>query len=90
MMGQPCHMERIMAIARKHNLAVIEDAAQAHLSEYQGKKLGTIAPLGCFSFQTSKTIACGEGGAIIGDDEELMDKCYTVHNHGTPAGAGPK
>jgi perosamine synthetase len=39
--------------------------------------------LGCFSFQTSKTIACGEGGAIIGDDEELMDKCYTVHNHGT-------
>jgi len=83
MMGQPCHLERIIAIARKHNLAVIEDAAQAHLSEYQGKKLGTIAPLGCFSFQTSKTIACGEGGAIVGDDEALMDKCYTVHNHGT-------
>jgi dTDP-4-amino-4,6-dideoxygalactose transaminase len=83
MMGQPCHLERIMAIARRHNLAVIEDAAQAHLSEYQGKKLGTIAPLGCFSFQTSKTIACGEGGAIVGDDEALMDKCYTVHNHGT-------
>jgi perosamine synthetase len=83
MMGQPCHLERIMAIARKHNLAVIEDAAQAHLAEYQGKKLGTIAPLGCFSFQSSKTIACGEGGAILGDDEALMDKCYTVHNHGT-------
>jgi dTDP-4-amino-4,6-dideoxygalactose transaminase len=83
MMGQPCHLERVMAIAKKHNLAVIEDAAQAHLAEYQGKKLGTIARLGCFSFQTSKTIACGEGGAIVGDDEELMDKCYTVHNHGT-------
>jgi dTDP-4-amino-4,6-dideoxygalactose transaminase len=83
MMGQPCHLQRIMAIARKHNLTVIEDAAQAHLAEYQGKKLGTIAPLGCFSFQTSKTIACGEGGAILGDDEALMDKCYTVHNHGT-------
>jgi len=83
MMGQPCHLERIMAIARKHRLPVIEDAAQAHLAEYQGKKLGTIAPLGCFSFQTSKTIACGEGGAIMGSDEELMDKCYTVHNHGT-------
>jgi len=83
MMGQPCHLERIMAIARQHNLSVIEDAAQAHLAEYQGKKLGTIAPLGCFSFQTSKTIACGEGGAILGNDEELMDKCYTVHNHGT-------
>jgi len=83
MMGQPCNLERIMAIAKRHNLAVIEDAAQAHLSEYQGKKLGTIAPLGCFSFQSSKTIASGEGGAILGDDEELMDKCFTVHNHGT-------
>jgi dTDP-4-amino-4,6-dideoxygalactose transaminase len=53
MMGQPSNLERIMAIAKKHKLAVIEDAAQAHLSEYRGKKLGTIAPLGCFSFQTS-------------------------------------
>ena len=83
MMGQPACLEKILAIARQHKLFVIEDACQAHLSEYQGKKLGTIAPLGCFSFQTSKTIACGEGGAILGDDEELMDKCYTVHNHGT-------
>ena len=82
-MGQPCNMERIMAIATKHNLKVIEDACQAHLSEYQGKKLGTIGDLGCFSFQTSKTIACGEGGAIIGNDELLMDKCFTVQNHGT-------
>ena len=95
MMGQPCDMGRIMAIAKKHNLKVIEDAAQAHLAEYQGKKLGTIGDLGCFSFQSSKTIACGEGGGIIGNDEQLMDKCYTVHNHGTSrAGrtevAGPK
>ncbi len=95
MMGQPCNMERIMEIARKHNLKVIEDACQAHLAEYQGKKVGTIGDLGCFSFQSSKTIACGEGGAIIGNDEELMDKCYTVHNHGTSRRghtevAGPK
>ena len=95
MMGQPCDMGRIMEIAKKHNLKVIEDACQAHLSEYQGKKLGTIGDLGCFSFQSSKTIACGEGGGIIGNDEQLMDKCYTVHNHGTSrAGrtevAGPK
>jgi dTDP-4-amino-4,6-dideoxygalactose transaminase len=83
MMGQPSELDRIMAIAEKHKLTVIEDACQAHLAEYQGKKLGTIAPLGCFSFQSSKTIGCGEGGAIIGSDEELMDKCYTVHNHGT-------
>jgi dTDP-4-amino-4,6-dideoxygalactose transaminase len=95
MMGQPCNMEAIMRIALKHNLKVIEDACQAHLSEYQGKKLGTIGDLGCFSFQSSKTIACGEGGGIIGNDEELMDKCYTVHNHGTSRRgltevAGPK
>jgi perosamine synthetase len=81
--GQACHMDRIMEIAKKHNLKVIEDSCQCHLAEYKGKKLGTIGDLGCFSFQSSKTIACGEGGAIIGNDEELMDKCYTVHNHGT-------
>jgi len=81
--GQPCNLDRIMAIAKKHNLRVIEDAAQAHLSEYQGKKLGTIGDLGCFSFQSSKTIACGEGGAVVGNDEELMDKVFTVQNHGT-------
>jgi dTDP-4-amino-4,6-dideoxygalactose transaminase len=95
MMGQPCNMEKITAIAKKHNLKVIEDACQAHLAEYQGKKSGTIGDVGCFSFQSSKTIACGEGGAIIGNDEELMDKCYTVHNHGTSRRgrtevAGPK
>ncbi|HYK89152.1 MAG TPA: DegT/DnrJ/EryC1/StrS family aminotransferase [Acidobacteriota bacterium] len=82
-MGQPCDMGRIMAIAKKHNLKVIEDACQAHLAEYRGKRLGTIGDIGCFSFQTSKTIACGEGGGIVGNDEELMDRCFTVHNHGT-------
>ncbi len=95
MMGQPCHMDRIMEIAKNHNLRVIEDACQGHLAEYRGKKLGTIGDLGCFSFQSSKTIACGEGGAIAGNDEQLMDKCYTVHNHGTSRRgrtevAGPK
>ena len=81
--GQPCNMDRIMSIAKKHNLKVIEDAAQAHLAVYKGKKVGTIGDLGCFSFQSSKTIACGEGGAVIGNDEVLMDKCFTVQNHGT-------
>lgn len=95
MMGQPADLTRIMAIAKKHNLKVIEDACQGHLSVFNGKKLGTIGDLGCFSFQTSKTISCGEGGAIVGDDEALMDLCYTVHNHGTSRRghtevAGPK
>jgi len=83
MMGQPCDVDRIMAIVKKHDLKVIEDACQGHLAEHRGRKLGTIGDLGCFSFQSSKTIACGEGGAIIGNDEKLMDQCYTVHNHGT-------
>jgi len=95
MMGQPCDMDSIMPIAKKHNLKVIEDAAQAHLAEHRGRKLGTIGDVGCFSFQSSKTIACGEGGAVVGNNEELMDKCYTVHNHGTSRKgltevAGPK
>ena len=82
-MGQPCDMDRIMAIAKKHDLKVIEDTCQGHLAEHRGRKLGTIGDLGAFSFQASKTIACGEGGAIVGNDEQLMDRCYTVHNHGT-------
>jgi perosamine synthetase len=80
--GIPCSMERIMAAAKKHDLKVVEDAAQAHLAEFKGKKCGTFGDLGCFSFQSSKVIACGEGGAIVGDDAELMEKCYAFHNIG--------
>lgn len=83
MMGMPADMERIMAIAKKHNLFVIEDACQANFAQYQGKQVGTIGNLGCFSFQASKQISCGEGGAVIGNDQALMDKVYTVQNHGT-------
>ena len=82
-MGLPCDMDRIMAIAKKHNLRVIEDSCQAHLAEYKGKRLGTIGDLGAFSFQESKVISCGEGGGIAGNDDLLMDRCYTVQNHGT-------
>ena len=95
MMGQPCDMQSMMSIAGRHGLRVIEDACQAHLAQHGGKRLGTIGDLGCFSFQSSKTLACGEGGAIVGNDEALMDACYTVHNHGTSRRgrtevAGPK
>ncbi len=82
-MGVPCNMERIMAIAKKHNLKVIEDSCQAHLAEYQGKKLGTIGDFGAFSFQESKVISCGEGGGVVGNDEMMMERIYTVQNHGT-------
>ena len=83
MMGQAAHMERFMQIAKKYKLLVIEDACQAHFAKYQGKMLGTIGDVGCFSHQSSKVLACGEGGSIIGNDDELMDRCYTVQNHGT-------
>ncbi|WP_316812695.1 DegT/DnrJ/EryC1/StrS family aminotransferase [Pedobacter heparinus] len=83
MMGMPADMDRIMAIAKKHNLRVIEDACQANFAQYQGKQIGTIGDLGCFSFQASKQMSCGEGGAVVGNDQALMDKVYTVQNHGT-------
>lgn len=81
-MGVPANMERIMAIARKHDLKVIEDSCQAPFARYQGKAIGLIGDLGCFSFQASKAIACGEGGAVVGNDEALMERCFTVHNRG--------
>lgn len=83
MMGQPSDLDSFMALAKKHNLKVIEDACQAHLAEHKGKKLGSIGDAGCFSFQSSKTICCGEGGGIISNDEQLLNDCYTVMNHGT-------
>lgn len=79
-------MDKINAIAAKYNLKVVEDACQAHLSEWKHKKTGTLGDLGCLSLQNSKSITCGEGGAILGDDEEIMDLCYSFHNFGRPKG----
>jgi len=86
-LGLPADMDRINAIAKKHNLLVIEDACQAWLAEYRNKKCGTLGDLGCFSFQNSKNLPAGEGGAIIGNDEEIMDRCYSFHNCGRPYGS---
>lgn len=86
--GLPADMDRIMAIARKHNLAVVEDACQAWLAEYGDRKIGTIGDLGCFSFQNSKNIPAGEGGAVTGNDDRLMDLCHSYHNCGRPYGKG--
>ena len=81
-LGLPADMERINAIAKKHNLLVVEDACQAWLAEINGKKCGTFGNLGCFSFQNSKHLTCGEGGAIVGDDDEVMDRADSYHNCG--------
>ncbi|MHC4510730.1 MAG: DegT/DnrJ/EryC1/StrS family aminotransferase [Planctomycetota bacterium] len=86
-LGLPANMDRIMAIAKKHNLVVIEDACQAWLAEWRGKKCGTIGNLGCFSFQNSKHLPIGEGGAVVGNDEELMDRVWSYHNCGRPFGS---
>jgi len=86
--GMPCDMDAINAIAKKHKLAVIEDACQAWLAEYKGRKCGTIGDLGCFSFQESKHIPSGEGGAITGMSEELVDRCNAFHDCGRlPSGS---
>ncbi len=84
--GMPCEMDPIMAIARQHKLAVIEDACQAWLAEYHGRRCGTLGDLGCFSFQESKHMPAGEGGAIVGMSDELIDKCDSFHNCGRAVG----
>lgn len=86
-LGLPADMERIMQIANKHNLLVVEDACQAWLAEINHKKVGTFGNAGCFSFQNSKNMPMGEGGAIVSDDDEFMDRCYSYHNYGNPYGA---
>lgn len=86
-LGLPCNMEKIMSIAKKHNLIVVEDACQAWLAEVNGKKVGTFGDAGCFSFQNSKNMAIGEGGAIVSDNDEFMDRCYSYHNYGNPYGS---
>jgi len=86
-LGLPSNMEKIMPIAKKHNLLVVEDACQAWLAEVSHRKVGTFGNAGCFSFQTSKHLPLGEGGAIVSNDEEFMDRCYSYHNVGFPYGA---
>jgi len=85
-LGLPADMESIMAIAEKYRLFVVEDACQAWLAEINNKKVGSFGNAGCFSFQNNKNLAIGEGGAIVSNDEEFMDRCYSYHNYGNPYG----
>ena len=68
--GNPCDMDPILDIARRHKLAVIEDCSQSHMSEYKGRLVGTMGDIGCFSLQQSKHITCGDGGITITSNEE--------------------
>lgn len=84
--GMPCDMDSINTLARQHRLAVIEDACQAWLAEYKGRKCGTLGDLACFSFQNSKHIPAGEGGAVTGNSDDLLDRCQSFHNVGVAFG----
>ncbi len=82
-LGAPAHMDRILAIAGKHDLPVVEDACQAHLAEWRGKKVGTLGTIGCFSFQESKILPGGEAGALVSDHQDLIDKAYIFRDFGS-------
>ncbi|ULQ52112.1 DegT/DnrJ/EryC1/StrS family aminotransferase [Flavihumibacter fluvii] len=86
-LGMPCDMVQVTKIARKHNLVIIEDACQAHFAEIDNKRVGSFGDAGCFSFQNSKNLAIGEGGAITSNNDAFMDRCYSYHNYGNPYGA---
>ena len=80
MRGVPCNMDAVMAIAKKYNLKVIEDCAQAVGATYKGKYVGTFGDCGCFSFQYHKTITAGEGGMILCKDARIYDRCCSYHD----------
>lgn len=80
--GMPCDMKSIKKIADKYNLFVLEDAAQAHYSSINNKMIGTFGDIGSFSFQMSKNMTAGEGGILISDNSELMDRCFSFQNCG--------
>ena len=81
--GHPVDMKPIMEIAEKHNLYVIEDACQAHGSEYNKTKVGGIGQIGCFSFYPTKNLGCyGDGGMIVTNDEDLSNKLKKLRNYG--------
>lgn len=82
--GQPAEMDRILEIAKKHNLFVIEDCSQAHLSEYNGKRTGTLGNIGTYSFYPGKNLgAYGEAGAVLTNSEELYNIMLKFRQHGS-------
>ena len=81
--GVGCEMDAIMAIAKKYNLVVIEDAAQGIMSTYKGKALGAIGHLGCYSFHETKNVISGEGGALLINDQRFVERAEIIREKGT-------
>ncbi len=86
--GAAVDLDAVMNFARRRNLKLVEDACQAHLGEWKGRKVGSWGDCGCFSFQASKNLNCGEGGALITNDEELANRAYSYHTNGRPKEVG--
>ncbi len=82
MLGNPCNMDRIMEIAKKHNLLVLEDSCQAAGASYKGKKTGTIGDMGAFSLNIFKTINSGDGGLVVTNNEKLYEDAFGAHDQG--------
>lgn len=80
--GQPCDMGRVMEIAERHHLLIIEDAAEAHGAEYRGQRVGSFGHAGCFSFYGNKIITTGEGGMVVTNDDVLNEKLRILRDHG--------
>ena len=81
--GVGCAMDEILAIAKRYNLLVIEDAAQGVMAQYKGRALGAIGDLGCFSFHETKNIIAGEGGALLVNDERFVERAEIIREKGT-------
>ena len=79
--GAPANLDDFLAVGKKRGLPVIEDACQAHIGQWRGKKLGSVGDTGCFSFQVTKNLSCGDGGAVLTSDEKLAEKIYQCHNN---------
>jgi dTDP-4-amino-4,6-dideoxygalactose transaminase len=82
MLGNPCNMERIMSIAKKHKLLVLEDSCQAAGASYKGKKVGNFGNIGTFSLNIFKTINSGDGGLVVTNDQMLYETAFAVHDQG--------
>ncbi len=80
--GNPADMDAFREIAHRRKLLLIEDAAQAHLAEWSGTRVGALGDAGTFSFQASKNLNCGDGGAVTTNDEELFERAWSLHNCG--------
>lgn len=80
--GATFDVDAVQAIAKKHNLPLIEDSCQSHLAAWRGHPIGSFGTAGCFSFQSSKNLNCGEGGAILTASDDFLDQCFAFHNNG--------